>query len=74
MINKRFGKYPNATDFDTYIHRPVLDEATHYELPLSDPSETSPADAYQAREINHADFHSPSAFSVNRKNNLKTIS
>lgn len=73
MIKKRIGKYPNATDFDTYIHRPVLDEATHYELPLSDPSETSPADAYQARELS-SDHHSPSAFSVNRKNNLKTTS
>lgn len=73
MILKRYGKYPNATDFDPNIHRPLLDESTYYELPLSDPSETSPNDAYQAREISSVDLLRPSAFSVNRKYLNKTL-
>lgn len=74
MKKTRQGKYPNHSDFDPYIHRTLLDEKDLYDLPLADPSETLPADAYQARKINYADLNKPSAFSVNKKNKLETTS
>lgn len=74
MNKKRQGKYPNFSDFDPYFNRTALDEEKLYELPLADPSETLPADAYQAREINEAVLNLPSAFSVNRKKQLEPTS
>lgn len=74
MNKKRYGKYPNRADFDPYFSRTLLDEENLFELPLADPSETLPADAYQAREINHVELNKPSAFSVNKKNRLGTTS
>lgn len=72
MTKKRYGKYPNAADFDPNIHHPLVDESTYYELPLADPSETSPFDAFKAWEVNSLDLLHPSAFSVNRKKLNKT--
>lgn len=74
MKKTRQGKYPNRSDFDPYFNRTVLDEKNLYDLPLADPSETLPADAFQAREINYTDLNKPSAFSVNKKNKLEPTS
>lgn len=74
MNEKRLGKYPNRADFDPYFNRTAVDEENLFELPLADPSETLPADAYKAREINPAELSKPSAFSVNKKNHLETTS
>lgn len=74
MNRKRHGKYPNPTDFDPYFSRTVADEENLFELPLADPSETLPADAYQARVINDVELSKPSAFSVNKKNRLEPTS
>lgn len=74
MKQKRQGKYPNDADFNPYFHRTLNDEKIFYELPLSDPSETRPADAYQARLVNHVDLDKPSAFSVNKKIKMESTS
>lgn len=74
MKKTRQGKYPNHTDFDPYFDRVLLDQENVYDLPLADPSETLPADAYESREINNADLNKPSAFSVNKKNKLESTS
>ncbi|AOV07621.1 hypothetical protein [Sporosarcina ureilytica] len=71
-MQKRQGKYPNQADFNPFIQRSLMDEENLYELPLSDPSETLPADSYQARIISQVDLSKPSAFSVNKKMNVKS--
>lgn len=72
MTQKRQGKYPNRADFNPYFARTLMDEENLYELPLSDPSETLPADAYQAQIVNHVDLSKPSAFSVNKRMRIKS--
>lgn len=66
----RIGKYPNKADFQPYYGQIATDSEKLYALPLADPSESHIADAYETSEINHADSHKPSAFSVNKKMQL----
>lgn len=68
-MEKRSGKYPNKNDFEPYFGQSTLDNENFYALPLSDPSESGPDEAYKVWEINHTDLNKPSAFSINKKIN-----
>lgn len=68
-MTKRSGKYPNKNDFEPYFGQPTLDNEKFYELPLSDPSESGPNEAFKVWEIDHTVLNKPSAFSVNKKIN-----
>lgn len=65
----RTGKYPNKNDFEPYFGQVTLDNDDFYALPLSDPSESGPAETYKVWETNHPDVNKPSAFSHNKKSN-----
>jgi len=67
----RNGKYPNKTDFEPYYGKQTTDSGRFYELPLSDPSETHPTEIFGEHEADHPDANKPSAFSENKKIQLK---